>query len=76
MLALAVLEHALLVLPLPFTALWSFWLRRSQRAAQPSMALVCQAAQAEQIEDRRLALAAPGWSHDHNFNLSPASTAV
>ncbi len=27
MLALAVLEHALLVLPLPFTALWSWWLR-------------------------------------------------
>jgi putative photosynthetic complex assembly protein 2 len=26
MLALAVLEHALLVLPLPFTALWSWWL--------------------------------------------------
>ncbi len=27
MLALAVLEHALLVLPLPFTALWGWWLR-------------------------------------------------
>ncbi len=27
MLALAVLEHAMLVLPLPFTALWSWWLR-------------------------------------------------
>ncbi len=27
MMALAVLEHALLVLPLPFTALWGWWLR-------------------------------------------------
>jgi putative photosynthetic complex assembly protein 2 len=29
LLALAVLEHALLVLPLPFTALWGFWLRHT-----------------------------------------------
>jgi len=76
MLALAVLEHALLVLPLPFTALWRFWLRRSQLAAQPSMAAVCQAAEAEQIEARRLALAAPAWPNDHTFNLSPAESAV
>jgi hypothetical protein len=76
MLALAVLEHALLVLPLPFTALWGFWLRRSQRAAQPSIAAVCQAAEAEQIEARRLALAASGWPQDHSFNLSPAESAI
>ena len=28
MVALAVLEHAMLVVPLPFAALWSWWLRR------------------------------------------------
>ncbi len=31
MLSLAVLEHALLVLPLPFTALWAWWLRQAGR---------------------------------------------
>ncbi len=76
MLALAVLEHALLVLPLPFTALWSFWLRRSQKAAQPTMVAVCLAAEAEETEARRLALAAPGWTTERNFNLSPAESAV
>ena len=35
MLALAVLEHALLVLPLPFTMLWAWWLRK-QDAARPA----------------------------------------
>jgi putative photosynthetic complex assembly protein 2 len=35
--ALAVLEHALLVLPLPFTALWSWWLRHAgtETVAEP-----------------------------------------
>ena len=36
MTALAVLEHALLVLPLPFTALWSWWLRTSVRGTPAS----------------------------------------
>ena len=36
MLALAVLEHALLVLPLPFTALWGWWLR-NKSARNPSL---------------------------------------
>jgi hypothetical protein len=76
MLALAVLEHALLVLPLPFTALWSFWLRRSQKAAQPTMVAVCAAAEAEESGARRLAMAAPGWSAERNFNLTPAESAV
>jgi hypothetical protein len=40
------------------------------------MAAVCQAAEAEQIEARRLALAAPAWPNDHTFNLSPAESAV
>lgn len=30
MMALAVLEHALLVLPLPFTALWGMWLKQDR----------------------------------------------
>jgi len=34
--ALAVLEHALLVLPLPFTALWTWWLRKP--VAEPATA--------------------------------------
>ncbi len=76
MLALAVLEHALLVLPLPFTALWSFWLRRSQKAAQPTMVAACQAVEAEENGARRLAMAAPGWSAERNFNLTPAESAV
>jgi len=76
LLALAVLEHALLVLPLPFTALWSFWLRRSQKAAQPSMVAACQAVEAEEMGARRLALAAPGWPAERNFNLTPAESAV
>ncbi len=33
MVLLAVVEHAMLVLPLPFAALWSWWLRRRQGAA-------------------------------------------
>ncbi len=36
MLALGVLEHAMLVLPLPFTALWGWWVRR--REAGPDQA--------------------------------------
>ena len=32
MVALAVVEHAMLVLPLPFAALWSWWLRRKHTA--------------------------------------------
>ncbi len=35
MLALAVIEHAMLVLPLPFTDLWSWFLRLSGRAPPP-----------------------------------------
>jgi putative photosynthetic complex assembly protein 2 len=31
MAGLAVLEHAMLVLPLPFTALWGIWLRKEER---------------------------------------------
>ena len=34
MLALAVIEHALLVLPLPFTALWGWWLRSKEASTQ------------------------------------------
>ena len=35
MVALGVIEHAMLVMPLPFAALWSWWLcRRSGAAAQ------------------------------------------
>lgn len=37
MLALAVLEHAMLVTPLPFTALWSWWLARTSRPARPEV---------------------------------------
>ncbi len=33
MLALGVLEHAMLVLPLPFTTLWGWWLRRREAVA-------------------------------------------
>ena len=38
MLALGVLEHAMLVLPLPFTTLWAWWLRRrvaEEKAGSP-----------------------------------------
>lgn len=35
MLSLAVLEHALLVTPLPFTALWSPWLRHARGTERP-----------------------------------------
>jgi putative photosynthetic complex assembly protein 2 len=42
MTALAVLEHALLVLPLPFTALWTWWLRRTPAA--PSVGEAAQGA--------------------------------
>jgi putative photosynthetic complex assembly protein 2 len=71
MLALAVLEHALLVLPLPFTALWGFWLRHAGRTAQPMIASVAEAPAPVQSETRR----APGWVCDGSFNLSPVETA-
>jgi putative photosynthetic complex assembly protein 2 len=71
MLALAVLEHALLVLPLPFTALWSFFLRWSGRGAAP--VAESQAQLPDEEADRRRPAA---WPHDPNFNLSPASTAI
>jgi putative photosynthetic complex assembly protein 2 len=35
MMALAVLEHAMLVLPLPFTALWGWWLRQVRPEPEP-----------------------------------------
>ncbi len=71
MLALAVLEHALLVLPLPFTALWSLWLRHAGRSAQSTIVGVAEAPASVQSETRRK----PGWVRDGNFNLSPAETA-
>ena len=37
--ALAVLEHALLMLPLPFTALWTWWLRRAEEDQVPTVPL-------------------------------------
>jgi putative photosynthetic complex assembly protein 2 len=38
MMSLAVIEHALLVLPLPFTALWSWWLRNKAPVADEQAA--------------------------------------
>ncbi len=45
MMALGVLEHAMLVAPLPFTVLWSWWLRRQGKstAAEPSPASIIHA---------------------------------
>ena len=39
MTVLAVLEHAMLVLPLPFTALWSWWLRTSSSGENAAAAV-------------------------------------
>jgi putative photosynthetic complex assembly protein 2 len=71
MLALAVLEHTLLVLPLPFTALWSFWLRYAGKTVQPTI-VVAELPVPVQSEARRL----PGWANETNFNLSPVKTAI
>ena len=40
MMALAVLEHAMLVTPLPFAALWSWWLRRKACTTTPAAAKI------------------------------------
>ena len=71
MLSLAVLEHALLVLPLPFTALWGFWLRWSHNAPQPTNVRVSNTPPLIQAE-RRKAARIP----DAKFNLSPAESAI
>jgi putative photosynthetic complex assembly protein 2 len=71
MLALAVLEHALLVLPLPLTALWGFWLRHAGRQAQPALAGVGEAPAPVQTETRRRSV----WVRDGSFNLAPVKTA-
>lgn len=39
MLTLAVIEHWLLILPLPFEKLWSWWLRHTRQEKPPSLAL-------------------------------------
>ena len=72
MLALAVLEHALLVLPLPFTALWGFWLRHAGKSVQPTNAGVAELPACVQSEARRM----PGWANETNFNLSPVKSAI
>jgi putative photosynthetic complex assembly protein 2 len=72
MLALAVLEHALLVLPLPFTALWGFWLRHAETSAQPTVVGVAEPTPVVQNTVRRK----PGWATESNFNLSPAKSAI
>jgi putative photosynthetic complex assembly protein 2 len=71
MLALAVIEHALLVLPLPLTALWSFWLRHAGRPMPPAILGVAEGPAPAQSETRRTS----GWVSDRTFNLSPAKTA-
>ena len=71
MLALAVLEHALLVLPLPLTALWGFWLRHAGRPVPPAMGGVAEAPSLVQTETRRTSV----WVRDGSFNLSPVKTA-
>jgi putative photosynthetic complex assembly protein 2 len=70
MLALAVIEHALLVLPLPFTKLWSFWLRYSGRAGQPAPVTVPLLPPPDHTDGRRHVAAG------HAFNLSPAESAI
>jgi putative photosynthetic complex assembly protein 2 len=72
MLALAVLEHALLVLPLPFTALWGFWLRHADASAPPTVVGVAEPPPVVQNTVRRK----PGWTTENNFNLSPAKSAI
>ena len=71
MLALAVLEHTLLVLPLPFTALWSFWLRYAGKTVEPTI-VAAELSVAVQSEAKRM----PGWANETNFNLSPVKTAI
>ena len=71
MLALAVLEHALLVLPLPYTLLWGLWLRLCGRQAiEPVITPPAQDTAPDQAAGRRLILNAP------EFNLSPAEPAL
>ncbi len=67
MLALAVLEHALLVLPLPFTALWGLWLRHAGKSVQPTHVVVAEAAAFVHNDPRCRA----NWVNETRFNLQP-----
>jgi putative photosynthetic complex assembly protein 2 len=70
MLALAVLEHALLVLPVPYTLFWSLWLRLCGRAeTEPSLVLPASETALEQAGALRRMQAA------QEFHLSPAEPA-
>jgi hypothetical protein len=75
-LSLAVLEHALLVLPLPFTALWGAWLRHTRPEAAPTMVGLCDHAKADHGEKRRHDAVSTTWPHEKSFNLTPAESAI
>ncbi len=64
MTALAVLEHALLVLPLPFTALWSWWLRTSVRGTPEPHILPTRKARSPRLQPRPLV---PAFRHPVRF---------